>query len=79
MPLMLLPILYITLSQFPILNHEQVLRIIFLGSLGEIEGPGNHGLPVNDHDLVVGANVMYTTRNKVSMRIGRETLIAWER
>ena len=58
MPLMLLPILYISFSQFLIPDHKQILSILLLSSLREIEGPGNHGLPINNHHLVVGYGVL---------------------
>ena len=39
------------------MDHKKVLGIVLLGGLGEIEGPRYHGLPVDDHYLVMGNGV----------------------
>ena len=64
MPLVVLPILRISFSQFPIMDHKQVLRIVLLGGLGKVERPGDDPLPVNDHDFALnnGVNVIYCDR-----------------
>lgn len=33
------------------LQHQQVLRVLVLGSSGEVERSRDQGLAVNDHDL----------------------------
>jgi len=35
-------------------NHQQIFSIVLLGTAGEVEGAGEHRLPVNDHDLILG-------------------------
>jgi len=72
MPLMLLPILGISFSQFLISNHEQVLCIILLGSLGEIERSSNHGFPIYNHYLIVSYGVLsiYLHRNSLVIEEG---------
>jgi hypothetical protein len=50
---MLLPIPDIPFSQFLIMDSKKILSIILLGSLREIERPRDHGLPINNHHLVV--------------------------
>ena len=57
MPRMDLPILNILRSQSLIPDHQQVLRILFLCRLGEIEAPGDHNLPINDQDFIMGDGV----------------------
>ena len=54
MPLMLLPILRIPFSQLPVMNHQKVLRIVPLGTLGKVKRTRDRHLSVNDHDLVMG-------------------------
>ena len=39
------------------MDDEQMFRIILLSSLSEIEASCNHGLPVNNHHLIVGYGV----------------------
>jgi hypothetical protein len=58
MPLMLLPVLYIPFSQFPIADYKKIFSVTLFGSLGEIEGAGYHGFPINDHHLVVGYGLL---------------------
>ena len=53
-----LPILRVVLGQFLVMDHKKILRIILLCRLGKIEGPSDNGLPVDDHDLVVGDGVL---------------------
>ena len=53
MLLMLLPVLCISFSQFPVPYHKQIFSIVLLSSFGEIERPCDNGLSANDHDLVV--------------------------
>ena len=55
---MLLPIPRVPLSQLLIVNHKQILRIIFLCRLGKIEAAGNHCLSIDDHDLVMGNGML---------------------
>ena len=54
---MLLPIPRVSLSQLLIMDHQKILRIISFGGFGEIKASGNHGLPVDDHYLVMGNGV----------------------
>ena len=53
MLLMLPPILRVPFSQFPVMYHKQILRIVLLGGLGEIERACDNGLSINNHHLVV--------------------------
>ena len=57
MPLMLLAILYISLSQFPIMDYQKVLSIVFLSGLCKIERRRVYCLSINDDNLVVGYGV----------------------
>src|SRR4051812_14110871 len=41
-----------------ILDDEEVLGVALLGGLGEVEGTGEHGLAVDEDDLVVGDRVL---------------------
>ena len=54
----LLPVLYISFSQFLIPYHKQVLGIVLFGSLCEIEWPRDHRLSINDHHFVVSYRVL---------------------
>ena len=55
---MLSPILDIPLSQFLVMDYKQVLCIVLFGSLGEVEGTGYHGLPINNYYFVMGYGVL---------------------
>jgi len=58
MPIMLLPILRILVSQFLIMDNKQILSVILLSSLCKIEGPCYDGLPINNHHLIVSYGVL---------------------
>ena len=58
MPSVLLPILCISVSQLPIVDYKQILRIILLGCLAEVERHRDYGFPIDDHDLVVSDGVL---------------------
>jgi len=38
-------------------DYEEILSIILFRSLGEIQGPGDHRLPINDYYLIMGYGV----------------------
>ena len=40
------------------MDYKKILCILFLGSLREVERPRNHGLPVDDQNLVVCDGVL---------------------
>lgn len=72
MPQVILPILGIPLGKSRgVVDHQQVLGITFLRTLGEIETAGDDSLPVNHHDLVVGDLVD-------GIDVGRHSLIGEE-
>jgi hypothetical protein len=50
---MLLPIVRVSFSQFPVMDHKKIFRIIRLGRLGEVERPSGYCLPiVTDYDSI---------------------------
>ncbi len=51
---MFLPVLCIVRRQGLVVDNEKILGVFFLGAAGEIERPGDHGRPINDHNFVVG-------------------------
>jgi len=61
-----------------LLQHKQVFRALLLGSFGDVERSGDHGLPVNDHDFVVGNSmpVVYVgLETCVGDKVGRGVLL----
>ncbi len=46
------------IHQMLIMDHKEILSIILLSSLGEIERPGNHCLPIYYHHFIVGYGVL---------------------
>jgi hypothetical protein len=55
---MVLPVFYITISQFAVMDHEQVLCIVLLGCLCKIERSCNNNLSINDDNFIVGYGVL---------------------
>jgi len=55
--LVLIPVLYVNFCQILILDDQQILRVLFLGSLGEVKATCDNCFFVNDHDLVMGNGV----------------------
>lgn len=51
---MLPPVGRVLCGQFLASQNQEILSILFFGGFREIERPGQDGLSVNDHDLVVG-------------------------
>ena len=51
---MLPPVGRVLCGQFLAPQDQKILSILFFGGSREIERPGQDGLGVNDHDLVVG-------------------------
>ena len=62
---MFIPVLHVYLPQILIPDDQKILRILLFSGLREIERPGDHRFPVNDHDLVVGngVSVIYVCGN----------------
>ncbi len=58
MLIMILPVFCVKFSQFLVVDHQKILSIVLFGSLRDIGRPCDHGLPVNDHDLVMGYGVL---------------------
>lgn len=78
MPRMNLPVLDVPLGQGLIPNHQQVFGVLFLSRSGEIEGPGNNGFPIDNHDLVVGDSVGSVNQgwdSRMSQEIRRGILV----
>jgi hypothetical protein len=53
-----LPVLAILIRQCLVPDDQHILRVLFLGGLGEIERPGDDELLIYDHDLVVGDGML---------------------
>jgi hypothetical protein len=52
MSVMVLPILRVLLCRLFISDDQKVLGVFILCRLGEIEAPADHGLPIDDYDLI---------------------------
>ena len=71
------PVIGVLPSQFRAAQNEQVFGVVFFGGRCEIEGAGDNGLAVHDHDLVVRDGVLRVNqRGDAFMRqkIGRRIL-----
>ena len=55
---MRLPVLIVFHRQHLVVDHEQVLGVVFLGGFCEIERAGDDGFAVDDDDFVVGNRVL---------------------
>jgi hypothetical protein len=51
---MLIPVININLRQFLIPDYQQILRILFFRSFGNIKISGYYGFFINDYYLVMG-------------------------
>ena len=56
MSILLLPIPYISLSQFLIMDHKQIFSVVLLGSLCEAEGPRYQMVFFSSYDLIILSN-----------------------
>lgn len=52
--LLLVPIPPIPHGERCVVEDEEVLGVLMLCAIGEIKRSGNNGLPINNHDFVVG-------------------------
>ena len=73
----LLPVIQVEFSQFFGFKDQKVFSVSFLGRPGEVEGPGNNRLPVDDHNLIMGnsmGRIDIGWNPDVGQKIGRSIL-----
>ena len=56
---MLIPVIYIQFCQVLLLDDQQILSVLFLGSFGEVKATRDNCFFIDDHDLVM-RNGMFT-------------------